>query len=124
MALLDVSEVLSDPDLIEPTGLVRVRRTQTISAQGLATDAEASTPFSGVVTAGKGDSLRRSPDGNNAQGNMTVTTTFDLRPERPGEDADIVVWQGRRYLVTEIADYRNFGYVQAYCDLLPLNPAY
>lgn len=120
MALLDVSEVLSDPDLIEPTGLVRVRRTQTISGQGMATNAEASTAFSGVVTAGKGDALRRTPDGSNALGNITVTTTTELRPERPGEDADIVVWQGRRYIVESIADYRNFGYVQAYCDLLPL----
>lgn len=120
MAQLDVSEVLSDPDLIEPTGLVRVRRTQTISAQGLATNAEASTAFSGVVTAGKGDSLRRTDAGNNAQGNITVTTTTDLRAELPGQDADIVVWQGRRYVVESIADYRNFGYVQAFCDLLPL----
>lgn len=120
MALLDVSEVLSDPDLIEPTGLVRVRRTQTVSPQGLASNAEATLPFSGVVTAGKGDSLRRTDAGNNAQGNVTVTTTTDLRAEAPGQDADIVVWQGRRYIVESIADYRNFGYVQAYCDLLPL----
>tara|TARA_R100000365_G_C2747006_1_gene76578 strand:+ start:1891 stop:2259 length:369 start_codon:yes stop_codon:yes gene_type:complete len=120
MALLDVSEVLSDPDLIEPTGLVRIRRVQTVSAQGLASNTETPLAFSGVVTAGKGDSLRRTADGNNAQGNMTVTTTTDLRPEMPGQDADIVVWQGRRYIVESIAEYRNFGYVQAYCDLLPL----
>lgn len=120
MADLDVSEVLSDPDLIEPTGLVRIRRAQTISLQGLATNAETSMAFSGVVTAGKPEMLRRTPDGNNASGAITVTTTTELRPELPGQDADIVAWQGRRYVVAEIADYRNFGYVQAHCALLPL----
>jgi hypothetical protein len=120
MPQLDISEVLSDPDLVEPTGLVRIRRTQTVGTNGIATDTEASTPFAGVVTAGKGDALERRPDGAHATGNMTVTTTTDLIPNAPGQDGDIVVWLGKRYVVESIADYRNFGYVQAYCDLLPL----
>lgn len=120
MALLDMSDVINDPDLCEPMGLVRIRRVQAVDLKGLATDAEVEDAFSGVVTAGKGDTLQRTPDGTRAAGNMTVTTTFDLIPNEGGQDADIVVWQGRRYVVQTIADYRNFGYIQAYCDLLPL----
>lgn len=120
MAMLDMSDVLSDPDLIEPMGLVRVRRVQTVGLDGIAVDSEVLDAFQGVVTAGKGDTLMRTPDGSRAAGNMTVTTSFDLIPNDGGQDADIVAWQGRRYVVQSIADYRNFGYIQAYCELLPV----
>ncbi|MDE2403052.1 MAG: hypothetical protein KGL90_15455 [Burkholderiales bacterium] len=120
MADLDMSDVLSDPDLIEPFGLVRIRRVQTVGTDGIAIDAEVSDAFAGVVTAGKGDKLNRIAEGARAMGNMTVTTSTELLPNTPDRDADIVVWQGKRYVVESIADYRNFGYIQAYCDLLPL----
>lgn len=119
MARLDMSDVLTDPDLSED-GLVRIRRAQTIGSDGIAVDSELMTTFSGVVTAGKGDGLVRTPDGGRAVGNMVVTTVFDLLPNAPGQDGDIVVWRDRRYLVDSISDYRNFGYIAAACILLPL----
>lgn len=121
MAQLDLSDVVNDPDLAEPFGLTRIRRVQAVGNDGIAVDTEVSDAFQGVVTAGKGDTLARTPDGSRAAGNMTVTSSFDLVPNDGDQDADIVVWQGRRYVVQSIADYRNFGYIQAYCELQPLN---
>lgn len=121
MALLDMSDILDDPDITEPFGLTRIRRVQDVGTNGIATDSEVADLFTGVVTAGKGDTLQRTPDGSRAAGNMTITTSFELIPNEGGQDADLVEWNGRRYVVQSIADYRNFGYIQAYCELLPLN---
>ena len=122
MALLDVTEVLLDPDFMD-MGLVCKRSTQTVGDNGRATNVQSSTTFGGVVTSDNGDILERIAGGERKKGSITIHTLFRLTAG-DGEDiiADVVTWQGRDYTVANVNDYSHFGrgFVAASCDLLPL----
>lgn len=121
MARLDVSDVLLDPDFMD-TGLVCERTVQTVGTNGIAVDTPTLTPFSGVVTNDSGDILERIAEGERTNGSITIHTTFVLIDGAAGYTADVVQWRGRRYTVSNVADYSNFGrgFVAASCDLIPL----
>lgn len=121
MALLDVSDILTDPDFMD-TGLVCERNAQTVGSNGLATNAVTLTTFAGVVTSDNGDLLDRTAGGDRIKGNMTIHTRFPLDDGSSINGADIVQWNGRRYTVTVVNDWSHFGrgFVCATCDLIPL----
>jgi len=122
MALLDVTDVLLDPDFMD-TGLVCNRMTQTVDGHGRAQNAVTSTTFAAVVTSDSGDVLTRGSDGSRITGSITLHTPFRLRDGGDGADADEVVWDGRTYTVAKANDYSHFGrgFVAATCDLKPLS---
>ncbi|TDV39532.1 hypothetical protein C7405_101651 [Paraburkholderia caballeronis] len=123
MALLDVTDVLLDPDFMN-LGLVCNRMTQTVDERGRATNAATGIPFAAVVTSDKGDILHRNADGSRIIGSITLHTPFRLRDGGPDNtaDADEIVWQGATYTVVNVNDYSHFGrgFVCATCDLKPL----
>lgn len=122
MALLDVSDILTDPDFMN-TGLICERNVQTVGSNGMATNSTTSTAFAGVVTSDNGDLLERNPDGERVKGNMTIHTRFPLDDGSAMNAADIVQWRGRRYTVTVVNDWSHFGrgFIVATCDLIPLS---
>lgn len=121
MPLLDVSEILLDPDFVD--SLVCARQTQTVDNNGIATDSAVSTPFYGVVTNDTGDLLMRLAEGSRVKGSITVHSRFLLQAGSDGQDADIVTWNGRSYTVTNVGDWSRFGigFTAANCDLIPLS---
>lgn len=120
MALLDVTEVLFDPDFADP--LTCTRSIQDVDSRGLATATTKSIPFTGVVTQGDGDIMRRLPDGEMVSGSITVHTVFRLSAGGVDENADIVTWRGRNYTVKMTSDYSNYGagFIAANCELIPV----
>lgn len=122
MALLDVTEVLLDPDFMDG-GLVCFRGVQTVGDDGLAVNAETQHPFYGVITSSDGDILARLPDGERIIGSILIHTKFRLNDGSATETADKVTWRGRSYTVTNVNDYSHFGqgFVAAECDLIPLS---
>lgn len=121
MPFLDVSDVLLDPDFCDTT-LVCARSAQTVGADGLAANATTTLPFSGVVTAGTGNNLVRTPVGEYADGDILIVTKFRLQVAGNGNDADVVTWNGATYTVTKVNNYTTYGagFVWAVCTLLPL----
>lgn len=123
MALLDVTDVLLDPDFMD-LGLICNRMTQTVDEHGRATNTAAEIPFAGVVTSDSGDILDRLADGSRIIGSITIHTPFRLRDggADASADADEIVWQGATYTVSNVNDYSHFGrgFVCATCDLKPL----
>lgn len=122
MPLLDVSEVLGDPDFADT--LVCIRQTQTVGDDGMAVNVTQSMPFLGVVTADRGKELARLAAGSHVSGSILVHTVFRLTNGGPnGVDSDHVVWNGDEYIVTSINDYSRYGagFICASCDLLPLS---
>jgi hypothetical protein len=119
---LDVSDVLSDPDFADST-LVCRRQTQTVSNSGIASNTLTTIPFTGVVTSDAGDVLERLAAGAYIRGSITIHTSFALRDGSIGGDADIVIWQGRQYTVTDVNDYTSWGagFVGARCELVPFS---
>lgn len=122
MPFLDVTDVLFDPDFCDPS-LVVTTRSQSIDADGIATDTEQKKTFSGVVTVDSALESKRMQSGQVISGAILVITTERLTNGHSGRDADIVTYQGRDYRVTFVDPYTAYGagFVQAHCELLPLD---
>lgn len=121
MALLDVVDVIVDPDFMDK-GLIRERSVQSIDEDGFAYNHVSKLPFSAVVTQHRGDQLNRTKVGEHIEGSITVTTRTELRPGTEDYPADVIVWRGRRYTVTPSNDWSHFGrgFYQVNCDLIPM----
>lgn len=122
MPLLDVSQVLADPRFQDNT-LVRIRNTQTVGSDGIASNSTASASFSGVVTQATGDQLIRTDGGSYISGSILVHSTFPLSAGAAGQDADVIAWRGRNYTVKDVADWSDYGrgFTCATCEPLALS---
>lgn len=121
MALLDVSEVLLDPDFMDT--LTCYRKTQAVGDDGIASVTSQTIPFYGVVTSDSGDILERIATGERIKGSITIHSTFPLRDGSGStQTADEVLFHGQMYIVSTVNDYSHFGqgFVAATCDLKPL----
>ena len=121
MPTLDVTDLLLDPDFAT-TGLICIRNAEKVGEDGIAVQTPAQTTFTGVVTAGKGAVLVRQDGSSRTQDNILVHTTFRLRVSGAVYAADIVVFGGNQYTVSQVNDYSTYGrgFVAATCDLIPL----
>lgn len=128
MPLLDVSDVLLDPDFMD-TSLICHRQIQTVDADNFTKNTSQDIPFSGVVTVDRSLEARRMEAGQNISGAILVVTQFRLTQGQPGTDssprldADIVTYSGRDYRVTFVDPYTRYGtgFVQAHCELVDFN---
>jgi hypothetical protein len=122
MPLLDVSDLLTDPDFVD-NSLTCTRSAQTVGDDGMAVNTPTVTAFSGVVTNDTGDQLMRGPDGARIDGSITIHTRFQLIDGKVGFDADVVTWQGRQYTVVNVRDWSTYGqgFVAAQCALIPFS---
>jgi hypothetical protein len=115
-ALLDVSEVLSDPDFCEKV-TVR-RRQQALDEHGR--DYAIETNYlnvSMVITAGSPNDLQRPEDYESFLRSITVVTKFRLRGQVKDFLPDVVVWRGNNFVVDALDPYPQFGngFYQGYC---------
>lgn len=128
MPLLDVSEVLLDPDFMD-TSLVCHRQIQTLDEDNFPTNTPQDFPFSGVVTVDRSLEAKRMAAGQNINGAILIVTQFRLTQGQAGTDAaarldaDIVTYSGRDYRVTFVDPYTRYGagFVQAHCELVDFN---
>ncbi|HFI6420550.1 head-tail adaptor [Citrobacter portucalensis] len=122
MPFLDVTDVLLDPDFCDYT-LVCTRNTQTVDADGFATNVSQDIPFNGVVTVDRSLEAKRMAAGQSIGGAILVVTQFRLTQGKSGLDADVVLYNGRHYRVTFVDPYTSYGagFVQAHCELMEFN---
>ena len=122
MALIDVSELLTDPDFTNTVTLVR--RSSTVDTYGENTMVETSSSITAVVKGANTESLERVPEGARLSDLIDVYYKGQLTAESPGGYADIIVWQGKRYQVFEVVeDFMNYGagFTKAVCKLEAVN---
>ena len=121
MPTLDVTDLVLDPDFAT-TGLICIRSVEVVGEDGVAVQTPAQTPFTGVVTQGKGAKLDRLDGSSRTEDSILIHTPFVLRVSGVGYAADVVLWNGARYTVSQVNDYSTFGrgFVAATCDLQPL----
>ncbi len=118
MALIDVSDLMSDPDFADE---FTVRRcVQTMNETGRPGVTFTDIPAIGSVQSSDGATLDVQPEGSRSVEMIAVFTTFPLREVSAGFEADRIVWRGREYRVTKVRDYTNFGggHVEATAVLL------
>ncbi len=117
MALLDVSEILTDPDMVDIFNVRR--RMETVDIHGRSTVSETVFPqVIGVVTAISPSDLDRRDDYEAMSRSISVVCKFRLHGETTGNQPDIVVWRGSNYLVRHVDPYPQFGngFFQAECS--------
>lgn len=119
--LLDVSDVLLDPDFCDAT-LVCIRNNESVSQQGRSVITTLELPFVGVVTSERGDVLNRNAVSERIGGTIIVITQFSLREAGENNAADIVVWGGRQYTVVDANNYSTYGagFMETVCERVPL----
>ncbi|GAC1042261.1 hypothetical protein [Rhizobium sp. No.120] len=108
MPLLDVTDVLSDPDFADTITVTRTTQSGFDHGRPIVTTQTFSN-VTAVVTAGQGDILKYFPEMTNIQGAILIHTTFLLTSASETTQADIVTWQGRGYQVTGLNDWSTFG---------------
>lgn len=107
MALLDVSEVISDP--LFTTTVTLVRTEEFVNDLGEATWQDAETrDVSAVVTADT-KTIERLPDALRRAGTILVRFLVKDFEAFRARGYDAVVWRGRRFVVKDAADYSHFG---------------
>lgn len=117
MPLLDVSDILLDPDFAD-LALTVTRNAQVVGDNGRAVVSARSQRFGGVVTQDAGTVFERFPDAARVTGSILIHTTFKLRVAGDEYDADIVTdADGARFTVTAIRNYARYGagFVVALC---------
>lgn len=121
-ALLDVTDVLDDPDFLDTT-LALVRRVVAQQQDGTARGAGGPIPFAGVVIPDGGQELIQTPEGNQVQGDITIYTRTPLTAGDANYDADVVHWNGSAYRVIATKPWLYASaYTQAVASLADLNP--
>lgn len=122
MPLLDVSDILLDPDFVDLT-LVCVRQTQSVDANGRASNAQTTIPFSGVVTMDRGSIMNRVAEGAYISGSILIYSQFNLQMAGSAVDSDLVNWHGEQYTVMNVGDYSAYGVGFTWAVGQPIKPA-
>ena len=123
MPILDVSELLDDPDFIQTISVIRID--QDVSAQGETQEDRLPFTVQAVCVPLTTQELSRMPDAEMLRGGITVYARFPLISGEASNTADIVVVNGRRYTVVNTNDYGAFGsgFVAATCAVVSLQSA-
>lgn len=116
MALIDVSELLSDPDFADSATLIT--RGVTVNEFGESVMSEEVPEAVTVVVAGNGgeESLSKLPEAVRLVDVISVYYAGLLSAERPGGYSDVIEWNGVRYQVRYVDNYMNFG--RGFCRAL------
>lgn len=124
MPLLDVADVLFDPDFADVFDVVRYA--ESVNERGRSVRSEMPLRnISGVIQNVSELSLQRLPDGARLANTIEIHTTFALTSGVGGQDADEVIFQGATYTVTDVADWSRYGvgYYRALCQMKDIEPA-
>jgi hypothetical protein len=120
MALIDVTELLSDPDFVDEFAFAR--RTQ-VMVNGRVTFTTQDSTALGSVQINAPEVLDRFPDAGRPDHWIRIYTLTRMvaQDEAAGTYGDLVAWQGRTYQVKAVDDWSNYGagYVKALARLVP-----
>ena len=111
--MIDVSELLTDPDFSSTATLIK--RASTVNEFGEQVIVETPITIIAVVQSAGKETLTRIPAGARLSDIIDVYYKGTLEVQSTGGYADVIVWRGRRYQVqdTEQRDY----YTKAICSL-------
>ncbi len=111
--MIDLSEVVADPDLAEPFTIFRT--TGYFDRGGWTAGPPVQIPARGVVTPASDRELDMVPEGDRIKGSMTFHTHEELHltSVSEGSVSDKILWQGDYYRLVFIAPWTSFGFNKA-----------
>jgi hypothetical protein len=118
VARIDVSSILIDPDFLDE--LTLIKRASSINQYGEHVMTETSCKIRASVQSVGTEDIERLPEGARLHDTITVYYCGELFPERANGYADVLVWGGKRYQVSSLAEnFMNFGrgFTKAICRM-------
>lgn len=112
--MIDFSDVLDDEEM-GAESLYLVRIDAVVGTNGRSAPIETMTTISGIVTQDAGAIMERTDAATYVKGSILVTTATQLREAGAGVDADVIIRNGKRYVVSTLADYALHGFNWAVC---------
>ena len=119
MPLLDVSDILLDPDFCEQ--LTVLRNPQSVANTGNAVVVPVTLNPYGVVNPNSREETLRTDDYQSARQSITVLAyNFQFFNPSNGYSSDSVIWNGDTYAVVKVDNWMKYGigYSKAECDLI------
>lgn len=108
MALVEVSDIIVDPDFSD--GFTLINRASSINQYGEMELTETSQSVTGVIQNINNEMLKRFPQAAEFSDGISVWYRGVLQAQAPGGYCDVVVWNGYRYLVKIVTEqFMNFG---------------
>jgi hypothetical protein len=121
---LDVSDLLSDPDIAgEAIDVTRTARTT--SNTGRSVDTPTTFTTYGNVQPASARSVQTLPEEMRETAAISVTVPVKLVGLKTSTSPDIITWDGNRYRVVSVMMYGNYGagYWAATCTMLGVTEA-
>lgn len=112
MALIDVSDLLVDPDFMGPISLVH--RVPTMNSMGENTLATTTVNTIGCVQPASGSVLQRLPDALRVQNVNSFWIKGEIIADGTNEYPDQIIFQGNTYEVQHVFDWTNWG--RGFCE--------
>lgn len=112
MALLDVTELLTDADFCD--GFTLIRQVYSVNRFGENEITETAENCTGIVQPATDNVENLLPQGANPTDYIQVWLADDLRA-----GFDVILWNGKRYAVEAVKDWGNYGsgFCNAVCKL-------
>lgn len=107
MALIDVSELLLDPDFVDAIALVH--RTPTVNEFGENTLVESQIQTVGSVQPASGKTIQRLPDALRVQDVSSFWVQGKIVADGRSQYPDVLCFRGTRYAVQTVQDWSNWG---------------
>ena len=114
----DVTELLSDPDFVEPLNVSQAAETVGTNGRVTITLTPVSPVPYAVIQPEKGQHFVRTPDMQYLPRSIKIWTTYPLTGPAPGRQPDRIVWAGDTFVPTMVRNWMHFGqgYVYAEAD--------
>jgi len=107
MGQIDVSDILADPDMVDP--IVLIHRKTTVDEFGQNQLTESGVPTYGSVQPISGKTLQRLPDEFRVANVMSFWVRGKLVSDGKCQYPDIISFNGQRFAVQTIFDWTNWG---------------
>lgn len=107
MALIDITDLLVDPDFVDPLALVH--RVPTVNAMGENTLEETSVDTIGSVQPASGATLLRLPDAYRVPNVNSFWIKGEIISDGVDKYPDVIMYKGYAYEVQVVFDWTNWG---------------
>ena len=120
MPLVDVVDLLSDPDVAGED--FQVLRTTRTLINGRTVDTPSQLSAYGSIAPASGSQLLIIPEAERVGSFISVVTPFILQPLTNTTAPDQVIWNGGTYRVRTVKNWENFGqgFCEATCELVSM----
>lgn len=121
MAQIDVSDLMTDPDFVDPVQLIS--RTTQVNSRGENVLTETAQNTVGSVQPASYRTVQKLPEAMRVANVYSFWVKGTIVASEPGKYASVLVFRGVRYQVQTVADWSNFGrgYTEGTC--IAENPA-